>query len=109
MRGFGREPASRHRVIDAFTGRRRDNARRIAGIEGGDQTVVGVNRWRETEPSPLTAGEASVMTVPEQVEIEAIGRIRAWRSERDQPGYVVADDKATLERHLGEAKRDING
>jgi (2R)-ethylmalonyl-CoA mutase len=64
------------------------NARRIAGIETGGQVVVGVNRWRETEPSPLTAGEGSVLTVPEHVESEAIGRLREWRGARD--GKAVA-------------------
>ncbi|WP_293860240.1 protein meaA [uncultured Alsobacter sp.] len=59
------------------------NAQRIVGVEAGGQVVVGVNRWRETEPSPLTSGEASVMTVPEHVEMEAVGRIRAWRAGRD--------------------------
>ena len=59
------------------------NARRIRGIEKGSQVVVGVNRWGESEPSPLTAGEGTVLTVPEQVEIEAIARIRDWRSKRD--------------------------
>ena len=29
---------------------------RIARIESGEQVLVGVNRFRETEPSPLTAG-----------------------------------------------------
>jgi len=66
------------------------NARRIAGIEGGDQVVVGVNRFRETEPSPLTAGEGSVMTVPEHVEMEAVGRIRAWRDARDGAAAAAA-------------------
>ncbi|PSC04743.1 protein meaA [Alsobacter soli] len=66
------------------------NARRIAGIEAGDQVVVGVNRWRETEPSPLTAGEGAVLTVPEQVEIEAIARIRSWRDSRDRKAAEAA-------------------
>jgi (2R)-ethylmalonyl-CoA mutase len=66
------------------------NARRISGIEAGDQIVVGVNRWRETEPSPLTAGEGTVMTVPEQVEIEATARIRAWRDGRDRRAVEAA-------------------
>ncbi len=66
------------------------NARRIAGIEGGEQVVVGVNRFRETEPSPLTAGEGSVMTVPEHVEMEAVGRIRAWRDARDGAAAAAA-------------------
>jgi predicted dinucleotide-binding enzyme len=33
----------------------------------------------------------------------------SWRIERDQPGYVKPDDKAGLEHHLTQAKRDING
>ncbi|MCP8938672.1 protein meaA [Alsobacter sp. SYSU M60028] len=66
------------------------NARRIAGIESGGQVVVGVNRWRETEPSPLTAGEGSVLTVPEQVETDAIAKIRAWREARDGRAAAAA-------------------
>jgi (2R)-ethylmalonyl-CoA mutase len=30
---------------------------RIARIESGDQVLVGVNRFTETEPSPLTGGQ----------------------------------------------------
>jgi (2R)-ethylmalonyl-CoA mutase len=59
------------------------NARRINGIERGEQVVVGVNRWGDSEPSPLTAGEGSVLTVPDHVETEAIARIRDWRATRD--------------------------
>ncbi len=33
----------------------------------------------------------------------------SWRSERDQPGYVVRLDADGLRKALGEAKRDING
>jgi (2R)-ethylmalonyl-CoA mutase len=68
------------------------NARRIVGIETGDQVVVGVNRWGQTEQSPLTAGEGSVLTVPEQVEIEAVHRIREWRSGRDAKAAEAALD-----------------
>jgi len=32
------------------------NARRLAGIESGEQVVVGVNKFTESAPSPLTAG-----------------------------------------------------
>jgi ethylmalonyl-CoA mutase len=60
------------------------NARRLAAIEAGQQVVVGVNRYREGEASPLTAGDGSILTVPETVEMEIVQRIRAWRSTRDQ-------------------------
>ena len=50
------------------------NAKRLAAIEAGEQVVVGVNRFTEGEPSPLTAGEATVLTVPETVEMEAVAQ-----------------------------------
>ena len=60
------------------------NTRRLAGIETGEQIVVGVNRWTESEPSPLATGEdGGILTVPEHVEDEAIERIKAWRAARD--------------------------
>ncbi len=60
------------------------NSRRLAGIESGDQIVVGVNRWTESEPSPLAAGEdGGILTVSAHVEDEAIACIKAWRSARD--------------------------
>jgi (2R)-ethylmalonyl-CoA mutase len=60
------------------------NAKRLAAIEAGEQVVVGVNRFVEGEPSPLVSGEASFLSVPETVEMEAVHRIRAWRAERDK-------------------------
>ncbi|KZL00924.1 Methylmalonyl-CoA mutase [Pseudovibrio sp. Ad5] len=61
------------------------NSKRLAGIESGDQIVVGVNKWTETEPSPLASDEdGGILTVPEHVEEEAIQRIQAWRAERDE-------------------------
>ena len=72
------------------------NARRIAGIESGRQVVVGVNRWGDSEQSPLTAGEGTVMTVPEQVETDAVLRIRDWRAKRD--AQQVAQALSDLEQ-----------
>jgi (2R)-ethylmalonyl-CoA mutase len=66
------------------------NARRLAGIETAEQVVVGVNRYREGEPSPLTAGDGTVHTVPETVEMEAVHRIRAWRQGRDAGAVEAA-------------------
>jgi (2R)-ethylmalonyl-CoA mutase len=59
------------------------NARRLAAIEAGEQIVIGVNRYREGEPSPLTARDDSIVTVPETVESEAVHSLRAWRRSRD--------------------------
>ena len=66
------------------------NTRRLEAIERGEQTVVGVNRFTETEPSPLTTGEGAILTVPEHVEKEQVERLRAWRNARDQKKVASA-------------------
>jgi (2R)-ethylmalonyl-CoA mutase len=66
------------------------NTRRLEAIEAGASTVVGVNRFKETEPSPLTTGEGSILTVPAHVEAEAIERIKAWRTGRDEKAVASA-------------------
>ena len=60
-----------------------NGARRIEAIERGEQIVIGVNKFTSSEPSPLSAGEGNVVTVPDSVEIEAIARLKAWRAQRD--------------------------
>ena len=42
-----------------------NGARRIEAIERGEQIVVGVNKFTSSEPSPLSAGEGNVVTVPD--------------------------------------------
>ncbi|HOV02813.1 MAG TPA: methylmalonyl-CoA mutase family protein, partial [Kaistiaceae bacterium] len=71
------------------------NARRLAAIEAGDSVVVGVNRWTETEDSPLTTGDGAILTVPETVESEAIERIKAWRESRDDKAVAAALESLT--------------
>jgi len=75
------------------------NTRRLEAIESGDQVVVGVNRWTETEPSPLTTGEGAILTVPEHVEPEQIARLKAWREARDAKAVdaALADLKAAAQ------------
>jgi ethylmalonyl-CoA mutase len=59
------------------------NSERLRRIETREQVVVGVNRWTETEPSPLSAGSAVIETIDPRVEQEQIQRLAAWRSARD--------------------------
>jgi ethylmalonyl-CoA mutase len=72
------------------------NSRRIEAIECGGQAVVGVNRFPETEPSPLATGEEAILTVPDHVEAGQIAQLRAWRKARD--AQAVASALAELER-----------
>ena len=60
------------------------NAARLEAIETGEQVLVGVNAYTETEPSPLSAnGIEGIQTVSESVEIEQIAALQAWRRDRD--------------------------
>ena len=60
------------------------NAERIARIESGETTVVGVNRWQQGEPSPLTAGDGAIMVSDPEAEADQIARLQAWRAGRDE-------------------------
>ncbi|MCI3180056.1 protein meaA [Caulobacter sp. CCUG 60055] len=66
------------------------NAERVRAVETGDQVVVGVNRWTETEVSPLSAGESAIETVDPRLEAEVVARIRAWREGRDAAAVEAA-------------------
>jgi (2R)-ethylmalonyl-CoA mutase len=66
------------------------NTRRLEAIERGEQTVVGVNRFTETEASPLGGGQDMILTVPDHVEAEQIARLKAWRAARDDKAVQTA-------------------
>jgi (2R)-ethylmalonyl-CoA mutase len=79
------------------------NLRRLAAIEAGEQTVVGVNAYTEGEPSPLSGGEGTILTVDASVEREQIERLEAWRAGRD-----TAEVKRALGALMAAAKEDRN-
>ncbi len=64
------------------------NSRRVEAIERGEQVVVGVNRFVETEPSPLAQAAEAVVTVSAEAEAGQIARLNAWRAARN--GRAVA-------------------
>jgi (2R)-ethylmalonyl-CoA mutase len=67
------------------------NAARLRRIESGEQIVVGVNKFHESELSPLSAGsDGGIQTVPEEVEQEQIASLKAWRAARDQGAVDAA-------------------
>ncbi len=76
------------------------NSARFEAIERGDLTVVGVNKFIETEPSPLTGGIEAIMTVSPEAEVDQIGRLNAWRAQRDNTAVQAA---------LKELRRAANG
>jgi (2R)-ethylmalonyl-CoA mutase len=79
------------------------NARRLAAIETGEQTVIGVNQFTETEPSPLTASEdGGFLAIDAKAEAEQIERLAAWRGSRD--GEAAAAALAGLEATAKEGR-----
>src|SRR5579862_122279 len=58
-------------------------AERSRRIESGEQVVVGVNRFTDGEPSPLT-GEESILRVDPAVEEEMAKDVAAWRAGRSE-------------------------
>ncbi|MEV4512506.1 protein meaA [Dactylosporangium sp. NPDC049525] len=69
-------------------------AERRGRMERGEDVVVGVNRFPETEPSPLVAaGAAAIEQIDPAVEAAAVESLAAWRASRDA-GEVAA----TLDR-----------
>ena len=69
------------------------NSRRVEAIERGEQTVVGVNRFIQTEPSPLAAAAGAVLTVSDEAETDQVARLQAWRDQRDGKAVATALEK----------------
>mgnify|MGYP003640720637 FL=1 len=66
------------------------NSSRLQAIEAGEQSVIGVNKYIETAPSPLTTGEGSIMVAEEGVEDGQIARLVEWRKSRDNAAAEAA-------------------
>ncbi len=74
-------------VDNAYMKRRlvESNTARVRAVESGEQVVVGVNAYTETEASPLTAAgsQDSILVVDESAEREQIERLEAFRQRRN--------------------------
>jgi (2R)-ethylmalonyl-CoA mutase len=87
---------------------------RLRRIESGEQTLVGVNRYTETEPSPLTAdAEGGILVVDPDVEAGQTAALDEWRTQRDQAAVdaalaelcrVAATDENIMEATIAAAR-----
>ena len=66
------------------------NTTRLEAIECGEQIVVGVNKYLESEPSPLAGAADAILTVSEDAELGQIERLKAWRASRDNAAVATA-------------------
>src|SRR6478735_1068034 len=87
---------------------------RIARIESGEQVLVGVNRYTETEPSPLTAEDGGILVVDPGVEAEARAALTQWRAARgdvsaalDELRRVAASQENIMEATLAAARAGV--
>ena len=98
--GWVLEGGGAFEMIDEIKGRLvQSHAERVRRIEQGEQKVVGVNCFTETEPSPLVAGldgELSILTLDPAAEAEQIEHLERWRAGRD--GDAVETALAELHR-----------
>ena len=77
-------------AVDELKGRLvRSMAERTRRIEAGDQTVVGVNAFTESEPSPLDS-PGNILTVDPAIEHQLIDEVGQWRRERNQADVDAA-------------------
>ena len=60
------------------------NTNRLQNIESNHTTVVGVNKFTNTEKSPLVSGDGGIMVVDPSVEKDQIDRLNLWRRKRDE-------------------------
>ena len=60
------------------------NTLRLQNIESKQTTVVGVNKYINTEESPLVSGDGGIMVVDPLVEKDQIDRLNKWRASRNQ-------------------------
>jgi (2R)-ethylmalonyl-CoA mutase len=75
------------------------HAERMRRIESGEQTVIGVNEFTETAPSPL-GGAESILRVDPKVQDELIADVVSWRKARDA---------SNVDRCLDELRRAASG
>ncbi|HTX47341.1 MAG TPA: protein meaA [Solirubrobacteraceae bacterium] len=95
------------KAVDYMKGALVDSHReRWRRIESGEMTVVGMNKYTSTEPSPLTAdADGGILVVDPQVERERREALEEWKRDRDQVkvdealealAAVAADDRENI-------------
>jgi ethylmalonyl-CoA mutase len=95
------------KAVDYMKGALVDSHReRWRRIESGEMTVVGMNKYTSTEPSPLTAdADGGILVVDPQVERERRKALEEWKHDRDQAkvdealkalAAVAADDRENI-------------
>ncbi|MEW6776254.1 MAG: protein meaA [Bdellovibrionota bacterium] len=79
------------------------NAKRLRKIESGEQVVVGVNKFRETEVNPLLSDSVEkILKVDPAAEHEQIAKLEEFRKKRDKGAVSKALDELRAALKSGE-------
>jgi len=79
------------------------HTRRLRDIESGELQIIGVNCFRETAESPLTAGtDSGIMKVDVKAEQEQIAALQAFRAARNQSAVDEALERLRSAARTGD-------
>ena len=95
-------------AVDELKGRLvQSMAARTRRIESGEQVVIGVNSYSETESSPL-ATPGNILVVDPAVEAEMIADVEQWRATRDNARVQAALDQLRLAARSGDNIMEVS-
>jgi (2R)-ethylmalonyl-CoA mutase len=95
-------------AVDELKGRLvQSMAKRTRRIESGEQVVIGVNSYSETEPSPL-ATPGNILVVNPAVEAEMIADVEQWRAGRDNARVQAALEQLRIAARSGDNIMEVS-
>ena len=95
-------------AVDELKGRLvQSMAKRTRRIESGEQVVIGVNSYSETEPSPL-ATPGNILVVDPAVEAEMIADVEQWRAGRDNARVQAALEQLRIAARSGDNIMEVS-
>ena len=81
------------------------NTERLRSIENGNKTIVGVNKFKETDASPLTNSTNNFLFINPETQKKQINILQSWKKNRDEKEVKAALN--TLEKAARKGKNII--
>ena len=81
------------------------NTERLRSIENGNKTIVGVNKFKETDVSPLTNSTNNFLFINPETQKKQINILQSWKKNRDEKEVKAALN--TLEKAARKGKNII--
>ena len=81
------------------------NTERLRSIENGNKTIVGVNKFKETDASPLTNSTNNFLFINPETQKKQINILQSWKKNRDEKEVKTA--LITLEKAARKGKNII--